>query len=73
MSSGERKRIRPNLMRVTPVGGCVWGVAGSRAPAPTGRPAVIKACVRGTGLNTGPQRVRAPYPNAHVLPIASPK
>ncbi|OZG55661.1 hypothetical protein BMYO_2169 [Bifidobacterium myosotis] len=38
MSSGERKRIRLNLMRVIPVGGCVWGVvgivcAGSDGPA----------------------------------------
>ena len=40
VSSGERKRIRPNLARVIPVGGCARGVEGSRLPAPTGRPSV---------------------------------
>ena len=42
---------------------------GSDGPAGSCR----KPCVRGTGLNTGPQRVRAPYLNAHGLSIASPK
>ena len=37
VSSGERKRIRPNRLRVIPVGGCVAGVVGSRVPVPTGR------------------------------------
>lgn len=73
MSSGERKRIRLNRPRVIPVGGCAGGVAGTRLRAPTGPAGVIKPCVRGTGLNTGPQRVMAPYLNAHGLPAASPK
>ena len=47
VSSGERKRIRPNHGRVIPVGGCARGVAGSRAPAPTGRPAVAENHVSG--------------------------
>ena len=47
VSSGERKRIRPNRLRVIPVGGCARGVAGSRAPAPTGRPAVAENHVSG--------------------------
>ena len=47
VSSGERKRIRPNHGRVIPVGGCARGVAGSRAPAPTGRPAVAENHVPG--------------------------
>ena len=42
VSSGERKRIRPNRLRVIPVGGCVAGVVGSRVPVPTGRAGVIK-------------------------------
>lgn len=54
VSSGERKRSRPNLMRVIPVGGCVWGVVGACVPVPTCRAMVIKTCVRGTGLNAGP-------------------
>ena len=73
VSSGERKRIRPNLGRAIPVGGCVLGVVGSPVPVPTRRAGVTKPCLRRTGLNTGPQRVRAPYLNAHGLPIASPK
>ena len=32
-----------------------------------------KTMCQGNRLNTGPQRVRAPYLNAHGLPIASPK
>lgn len=32
VSSGERKRIRPNHGRVIPVGGCVRGVAGACVP-----------------------------------------
>ena len=56
MSSGERKRIRPNLGRAIPVGGCVLGVVGSPVPVPTRRAGVTKPCLRRTGLNTGPQR-----------------
>ena len=37
VSSGERKRIRPNHGRVIPVGGCVRGVAGACVPVPTDR------------------------------------
>ena len=47
VSSGERKRIRPNRLRVIPVGGGARGVARSRAPAPTGRPAVAENHVSG--------------------------
>lgn len=65
VSSGERKRIRPNRPRAIPVGGCAVGVAGRRVPEPTLRAAVIKPCARGTGLNAGPQRVMAPYLEAH--------
>lgn len=54
VSSGERKRIRPNRVRVIPVGGCVRGVAGACVPVPTCRAGVIKPCVRRTGLDTGP-------------------
>ena len=42
VSSGERKRIRPNRVRVIPVGGCVRGVEGARVPVPTDRAGVIK-------------------------------
>ena len=73
VSSGERKRIRPNRLRVIPVGGCVAGVVGSRVPAPTGRAGVIKRCSRGTGLKAWPQRVRAPYLDGRRLPIVFPK
>ena len=54
VSSGERKRIRPNRLRVIPVGGCVAGVVGSRVPVPTGRVGVIKRLARGTGLKAWP-------------------
>ena len=54
VSSGERKRIRPNRLRVIPVGGCVAGVVGSRVPVPTGRAGVIKRLARGTGLKAWP-------------------
>ena len=60
VSSGERKRIRPNHGRVIPVGGCARGVVGSPVPAPARRAGVTKPCSRRTGLNTGPQRVMAP-------------
>ena len=73
VSSGERKRIRPNRLRVIPVGGCVAGVVGSRVPVPTGRAGVIKRLARGTGLKAWPQRVPAPYLDACRLPIACPK
>ena len=51
VSSGERKRIRPNRARGVE-GACVRVLAG-----PAG---VIKRRVRRTGLNAGPQRVMAP-------------
>ena len=54
VSSGERKRTRPNLARVIPVGGCGFGVVGACVPVPTCRASVIKPCVRRTGLDTGP-------------------
>ena len=54
VSSGERKRIRPNRLRVIPVGGCVAGVVGSRVPVPTDRAGVIKRLARGTGLKAWP-------------------
>ena len=73
VSSGERKRIRPNRLRVIPVGGCVAGVVGSRVPVPTGRAGVIKRLARGTGLKAWPQRVPAPYLEACRLPIMCPK
>ena len=74
VSSGERKRMmaKPcacDTRRGLRAGCCGIACAGSDGPAGSFR----KPCVRGTGLNTGPQRVRAPYPNAHGLPIASPK
>ncbi len=74
MSSGERKRMmaKPcacDTCRGLRAGCCGIACAGSDGPAGSCR----KPCVRGTGLNTGPQRVRAPYLNAHGLPIASPK
>ena len=73
VSSGERKRIRPNRARVIPVGGCVRGVEGARVPVPTDRAGVIKRLARGTGLKAWPQRVPAPYLDACRLPIACPK
>ena len=73
VSSGERKRIRPNRVRVIPVGGCVRGVEGARVPVPTDRAGVIKRLARGTGLKAWPQRVPAPYLDACRLPIACPK
>ncbi len=74
VSSGERKRMmaKPcacDTRRGLRAGCCGIACAGSDGPAGSCR----KPCVRGTGLNTGPQRVRAPYLNAHGLPIASPK
>lgn len=54
VSSGERKRIRPNRLRVIPVGGCVSGVVGACVPVPTDRAGVIKRCSRGTGLKAWP-------------------
>ena len=36
VSSGERKRIRPNRCRVIPVGGCGIGVVGACDRVPTG-------------------------------------
>ena len=60
MSSGERKRSRPNRSRVIPVGGCASGVVGLRVPVPTGRAEVTKRRVRRTGLNSRPERVMAP-------------
>ena len=54
VSSGERKRIRPNRPRAIPVGGCVAGVVGACVPAPTGRAGVIKRLARGTGLKAWP-------------------
>ena len=73
VSSGERKRIRPNRARVIPVGGCVRGVVGARVPVPTDRAGVIKRLARGTGLKAWPQRVPAPYLEACRLPIMCPK
>ena len=60
VSSGERKRIRPNHGRVIPVGGCVRGVEGACVRVLAGPAGVIKRRVRRTGLNAGPQRVMAP-------------
>ena len=54
VSSGERKRTRPNLARVIPVGGCAWGVAGLCVRSPTGPGRVIKRRVRRAGLNAWP-------------------
>lgn len=73
VSSGERKRIRPNHGRVIPVGGCIRGVAGACVPVPTDRAGVIKRLARGTGLKAWPQRVPAPYLEACRLPIMCPK
>ena len=73
VSSGERKRIRPNHGRVIPVGGCVRGVEGACVPVPTDRAGVIKRLARGTGLKAWPQRVPAPYLEACRLPIMRPK
>ncbi len=73
MSSGERKRMRPNRARAIPVGGCVHGVVGSWFPAPTGRAGVTKRRVRGTGLKAWPQRVPAPYLEVRRLPFLIPK
>lgn len=60
VSSGERKRIRPNLVRVTGASRCAWGVVGFRVRALAGPAAVTKPCARRTGLNAGPWRVMAP-------------
>ncbi len=67
MSSGERKRMmaKPcacDTRRGLRAGCCGIACAGSDGPAGSCR----KPCVRGTGLNTWPQRVRAPYLNAHA-------
>ena len=60
VSSGERKRMmaKPcacDTRRGLRAGCCGIACAGSDGPAGSCR----KPCVRGTGLNTGPQRVRA--------------
>ena len=54
MSSGERKRMRPNRARAIPVGGCAHGVAGACVPVPADRAGVIKRLARGTGLKAWP-------------------
>ena len=74
MSSGERKRMmaKPcacDTRRGLRAGCCGIACAGSDGPAGSCR----KPCVRGTGLNTGPQRVPAPYLEACRLPIMCPK
>ena len=60
VSSGERKRIRPNRARVTGASRCARGVEGACVRVLAGPAGVIKRRVRRTGLNAGPQRVMAP-------------
>ena len=60
VSSGERKRIRPNRARVTGASRCAHGVEGACVRVLAGPAGVIKRRVRRTGLNAGPQRVMAP-------------
>ena len=73
MSSGERKRRRPNPCRAIPAWGCGMGVVGACVRVQACPGAVTNACARGTGLDAGPERVMAPYPYAHALPDACPK
>lgn len=47
VSSGERKRMMAKPCACDTRRGCARGVAGSRAPAPTGRPAVAENHVSG--------------------------
>ena len=60
VSSGERKRIRLNRLRVIAVRRCAVGVVG-KCVRSLMRPATVrKQCVRRTGLKTWPKRVMAP-------------
>lgn len=54
VSSGERKRIRPNRSRVIAVGRCAAGVVGRLVRSPMGPAGVRKKRVRRTGLNSRP-------------------
>ncbi len=63
VSSGERKRIRPNLARVIPVGGWRAGCRGIAFAGSDG-PAVscIKPCARGTGVEYRAAEGEGPVP-----------
>jgi hypothetical protein len=60
VSSGERKRIRPNRSRVIASRRCAVGVVGFGVRFLEGPAEVIKRRARRTGLNSRPERVMAP-------------
>ena len=60
VSSGERKRRRPNRSRVIGSSRCASGVVGRCCALLEGGGAVIKPCVSRERLNTLPERVMAP-------------
>ena len=74
VSSGERKRMMAKPCACDTrrgLRGCC-GIACAGSDTAGRQLQKTMSEVRGTGLNTGPQRVRAPCLNAHGLPIASP-
>jgi hypothetical protein len=69
VSSGERKRMRPNRARVIPVGGCAHGVVGSCFPVPTGRAGVINTTGQGNRLEGLAAEGASPVPGSPSSPV----
>src|SRR6185312_11178215 len=73
LSSGERNGNSPNRVGVTACGRCRRGVVGLVLIVPQGGRGVTKRRASGRRWKPSPQRVKAPYAKARLLPGQEPE